>query len=96
MSDTHAEADALKLKIDQARARLQALESRYASQARKNDTRRKVIAGGLLFDAASKDEKFSAVLRELLTRIDRPHDKKPFQGWAIPEPSLTHGQGESG
>jgi hypothetical protein len=79
--------DALKIKIEQAKARLQSLESRYATQARKNDTRRKIIAGGLLFDAASKDEHHSALLRELLTRIDRPNDKRPFQGWAVPQPA---------
>ncbi len=78
--------DALKTKIEQARVRLQTLEARYATQARKNDTRRKIIAGGLLFDAASKDEHYSAILRELLTRIDRPNDKRPFQGWTVPEP----------
>jgi ubiquitin len=43
--------EALKTKIEQAKARLQALEARYATQARKNDTRRKIIAGGLLFDS---------------------------------------------
>jgi len=79
--------DALKTKIEQARVRLQALEARYATQARKNDTRRKIIAGGLLFDAASKDEHYSAILRQLLTRIDRPNDKRPFQGWSVPEPA---------
>lgn len=84
MSDDQVEADALKLRIEQTRARLQALEARYAQAARKNDTRRKIIAGGLLFDAAEKDPRFAAVLGELLTRIERPNDKKPFAGWTVP------------
>lgn len=92
MSETHAETDALKLKIDQARARLQNLEARYAVQARKNDTRRKIIAGGLLFDAASKDERYAAILRQLLDRIERPNDKKPFIGWQTPSPVEAHEQ----
>jgi hypothetical protein len=87
MSETHAETDALKVKIDQARARLQAMEARYAVRARKADTRRKIIAGGLLFEAASKDERYAAILRQLLDRIERPHDKKPFIGWPVPAPT---------
>lgn len=95
MSDEQAEADALKLRIEQTRARLQALEARYAQAARKNDTRRKIIAGGLLFDAAEKDPRFAAVLGELLTRIERPNDKKPFAGWAVPGASQAPSQPRS-
>jgi hypothetical protein len=93
MSETHAETDALKLKIDQARARLQAMEARYATRARKADTRRKIIAGALLFDAAAKDERWAQLLRQLLDRIDRPHDKKPFIGWPVPVPSSAREEG---
>lgn len=89
MSETHAETDALRVKIDQARARLQAMEARYAVRARKADTRRKIIAGALLFDAAAQDERYAAILRQLLDRIERPHDKKPFIGWPVPAPSST-------
>ncbi len=84
------ETDPLKLKIDQARARLQTLEARYATHARKHDTRRKIIAGALLFDAASKDERFAGILRELLDRIERPNDKRPFQGWDVPAPGAVN------
>ena len=87
MSETPAETDALRVKIDQARARLQAMEARYAVRARKADTRRKIIAGALLFDAAAKDERWAALLRQLLDRIERPHDRKPFIGWPVPAPS---------
>ena len=91
MSETHAETDALRVKIEQARARLQAMEARYATRARKADTRRKIIAGALLFDAAAKDERYAAILRQLLDRIERPHDRKPFIGWSLPSPTNEDG-----
>jgi hypothetical protein len=62
---------------------LQAAKARLAETERKMDTRRKIIAGGLLFDAAAKDKQWAQHLAVLLTRIDRPNDKEPFEGWSI-------------
>lgn len=73
----------LQQKADQHLARLQAAKARLAETERKMDTRRKIIAGGLLFDAASKDPQWARHLDVLLTRIDRPNDKQPFEGWSI-------------
>jgi hypothetical protein len=73
----------LQQKADQHIARLQAAKARLAETERKLDTRRKIIAGGLLFDAASKDKQWAQHLAVLLTRIDRPNDKEPFEGWSI-------------
>jgi hypothetical protein len=73
----------LQQKADQHIARLQAAKARLAETERKLDTRRKIIAGGLLFDAASKDKQWAHYLAVLLTRIDRPNDKEPFEGWSI-------------
>jgi hypothetical protein len=73
----------LQQKADQHLARLQAAKARLAETERKMDTRRKIIAGGLLFDAASKDKQWAQHLAVLLTRIDRPNDKEPFEGWSI-------------
>ena len=42
-----------------------------------------IIAGRLLFDAASKDKRWSRHLSVLLLRIDRPIDKEPLEGWSI-------------
>ena len=67
--------------VEQAKARYQALLARQTAEERKQDTRRKVILGGLLIDAAGKDERFSRVLDELLERITRDHDYKAFAGW---------------
>jgi len=73
----------LQQKADQHLARLQAAKARLAETERKMDTRRKIIAGGLLFDAAAKDKQWAQHLAVLLTRIDRPNDKEPFDGWSI-------------
>lgn len=73
----------LQQKADQHLARLQAAKARLAETERKMDTRRKIIVGGLLFDAASKDPQWARHLDVLLSRIDRPNDKQPFEGWSI-------------
>ena len=62
-----------KRKIEQAKARIQ-----ENAKERKLDTRRKVILGGLLLDAARKDEHFNHIVNDLLKRITREHDKNIF------------------
>lgn len=69
-----------KKQVEQAKARYQALLAREITEARKLDTRRKVILGGLLIDAAGKDERFGRVIDELVKRISRDHDLKAFDG----------------
>jgi len=78
-----------KLKVEQAKARYQALLARQNAEERKLDTRRKVILGGLLIDAAGKDERFGRVIDELMKRITRDHDHKAFEGWQKPEPDKS-------
>ena len=73
----------LQEKANQQIAKLQAAKARMAETERKLDTRRKIIAGGLLFDAAAKDKQWARHLATLLTRIDRPNDQEPFDGWTI-------------
>lgn len=75
-----------KQQMEQAKARYQALLARQNADARKLDTRRKIILGGLLLDAAGKDERFGRVIDELMKRIARDHDHKAFEGWQKPEP----------
>lgn len=81
--------DAARIKLEQAKARYQALLARENAEARKLDTRRKVILGGLLIDAAGKDERFGRVIDELVKRISRDHDLKAFDGWQKPEPDRS-------
>ena len=75
-----------RLAADQAKARLQALEARASDAERKKDTRRKIIMGGLLLDAAAKDERYAKVLTALLARVERGNDRKAFDGWEPPKP----------
>jgi hypothetical protein len=72
-----------KKRVRQAQARLQDLNARAATIGRKQDTRRKIILGGLLLDAAAKDQRFEGVLSELMKRIARDQDRKVFDGWAL-------------
>ena len=73
-----------RLQAEQARARLHALEARANDAERKRDTRRKIILGGLLLDAASKDERYAKVVAALMGRIERDNDRKAFEGWDAP------------
>ena len=91
-------ADALETKIEAARkrleqkmkgiekekTRLQGLEARAGQKARKLDARRKIILGGLLIDAAEKDDRFARVVTALMERISRDQDRKTFEGWKPP------------
>src|SRR3546814_1143994 len=70
-------------KVEQAKARLQALEARAATLNRKQDARRKIILGGLLLDAAMKDPAWESRLNDLMGRISRDQDRKAFDGWTF-------------
>lgn len=78
-----------RLQAEQAKARLQALEARLSDSERKRDTRRKIILGGLLLDAASKDDRYAKVVAALMGRIDRDSDRRVFDGWNPPGSTAT-------
>lgn len=69
-------------KVDQAKARLQALEARAAALSRKADARRKIILGGLILDAA-RTGNWPSDLADLMGRISRDHDRRAFEGWSL-------------
>lgn len=91
IADAKAEYEREKSK---AKAKFDKIKARQSTAARKLDTRRKVIAGGALFDLASRDAEASRVLNRLLDGITRENDKKAFEGWAKPETALEPSQGE--
>src|SRR3546814_18867889 len=70
-------------KLQQAKARLQALEARAATLNRTADARRKIILGGLLLDAAMKDPAWESHLNALMSRISRAQDRKDFRSWTF-------------
>jgi hypothetical protein len=84
---TSNQIEKARLKAGQAKARLQALEARLNEASRKLDTRRKIILGGLLIDAAGKDERYAKVVMALMGRIDRDQDRIAFEGWTPPAPA---------
>ena len=59
-----------KKRLAQAKARLDALNARIATEGRRLDTRRKIILGGLLLDAATKDQRFAGIVTELTHRYE--------------------------
>jgi len=73
-----------KRKIEQAKARIQTLLARENAKERKLDTRRKVILGGLLMDAAKKEGNWNRGLRQLIDRISRDNDRRAFEGYTPP------------
>ncbi len=76
-----ASAEATRTRLAQAQNRLQQLDARAAQEERKRDTRRKIILGGLLLEAAGKERRFAEALDELMTRIQRAQDKTAFAEW---------------
>ena len=83
-TSTSERIEKAKLAVQQAKARLQAIENRQSEAERKLDTRRKIIMGGLLLDAAAKDERYAKVVAALMARIDRDNDRKAFDRWTPP------------
>ena len=67
-------------KFEQAKARFQALEARASTERRKLETRRKIILGALVLDAAQSGN-WPRDLADLMTRISRDVDRKAFEGW---------------
>lgn len=68
-----------KLLIQKARldARLQALDRKAVLQARRDDARRKIIAGALALEHAEIDPAFGAALFRVLNRyVRRPADRR--------------------
>ncbi len=84
---TPEQIEKARLAVKQAKARLQAIENRQSTAERKLETRRKIILGGLLLDAAEKDEKFARALQVLVGRVSREQDTKAFEGWQQPRPA---------
>lgn len=53
---------------------------------RKNDTRRKIILGAALLDAADRNEGVARFLASIVGRLERPADRAVFDGFELPRP----------
>jgi len=53
---------------------------------RKKDTRRKIILGASLLDAAERNESVARFLASIVDRLERPADRAAFDGFELPGP----------
>ena len=71
--------DALEKQKEQLAARIQKKKAQVRGRQRKEDTRRKIIAGALALEHAAHDPAFGATLKRLLQEhVTRPEDRKLF------------------
>lgn len=71
-----AELETKKAQID---ARIQKKRAQVRGQRRKEDTRRKIIAGALALEHAGHDKRFGETLRRLIEEnVEREADRKLF------------------
>ena len=79
-----SEIERAEKRLAQAKARLDALKARASTRDRKLDTRRKIILGaGLVERARQGDGRARELLRSILDGLDRPVDRKAFEGWEL-------------
>jgi hypothetical protein len=89
--------DRLKAQRDQITNQIKALEARRQQQARRDDTRRKIIAGALALEHTEKNPD-SAFAKKLLGLIDeyvtRPNERKLFGLEPLPPEASNDDSGD--
>ena len=76
---TEEKIAAAKRKRDQAQARLQSLLAAKAKEAKRADTRRKVVAGAILLEHCEHSADFKEAVRSVFDRfLTRPVDRALF------------------
>ena len=76
---TRTTGDAVLDRLNALDARIKQLEARSKAQARRDDARRKIIAGALALEHAERDEEFGRTLNRLIGRfVTRPQDRALF------------------
>lgn len=56
---------------------------------RKKDTRRKIILGAALLDAAERSESVSRFVASAVDRLERPTDQEAFEDFELPRPKRS-------
>ena len=75
----------LKQQREKLSQRLNKLEQKEKSQARKLDTRRKIIVGGAVLAEMLKDPDFASLVRALLASyVARPNDRQAVADLLLP------------
>ena len=60
---------------------------------RKQDTRRKILAGAKLFEWAREDREAAELLQSMIEELEGS-DREPFEDWDPPSPSNSAGEGQ--
>lgn len=55
---------------------------------RKKDTRRKIILGAALIDAAARNPSAAKFMATIISKLDRPADKAAFDDFEVPQPKV--------
>jgi hypothetical protein len=96
---TDEQLERLKQRRRELSARIQRRESALQQQARKDDTRRKVLWGVLLLSLMEKDEVLAQAMRARLDALlYKPDDRALFEfldGRPAPDPGARGGKDES-
>ncbi len=72
----------LEKRKKQLENRIKALEAKQTMQERKDDTRRKILAGAIVLHHAKLKPDFQKWLADELNRsLDKPHDRALFENW---------------
>jgi hypothetical protein len=80
---TREQAERVRLKADQALERARKIERALSQQGRKDDARRKIIAGAILFEWAKADPVIAERLIQAIADIARPLDARVFENWSL-------------
>jgi Sec7-like guanine-nucleotide exchange factor len=88
MKDKTAKIEALRLKQEQIKSKIQKLESLEKLKKRKQDTRRKILIGAYFLDKAHQAGSLDKLYQELESYITRPIDKELFK---MPELEAAEG-----
>ena len=76
---TEAQLEALKKRKSQLAAKISSLNARQQKEAKRLDTRRKVVAGAIALEHCEHDPNFKELLGSLLNRfLTRPVDRELF------------------
>ena len=78
MSDVNTALEKLKKSRDKINARIQRLEAREKERMRKNDTRRKLLIGGMMLREARKNNTVNALIEKLEPTLTRDSDRQLF------------------
>src|SRR5688572_13268078 len=86
-------------KVQQATQRLKDMEARARTKTRRDDTRRKIIAGALALEHTEKN-KDSAFAKKMLALLDeyvvRPYERELFGMAPLPEQPANENAGKPG